>query len=145
MPNGGSFEYSSITMAPGGEPFNPAVAEVMTGPGWRAHLMAKLERGRSYFRATTPKRTGRSANSASIAVGPSKDVAGFAHHLEGELVVHAPYYPAVEFGRANLARDNPRPPGPERVPRSFPARYLGRNVLGGDNRKFRSVVTILEK
>lgn len=145
MAEGHSFEYNSITMTPEGEPFNPAVAEVMTGAGWRGILMGKLQRGKAYFRANTPKRTGRSANSASIAVGPVKDVAGFAHHLEGELVIHAPYYPRVEFGKVNLARDIPRPPGPERVSPAFPARYLGRNVLGGDNRKVRSVVTILEK
>ncbi|WP_329405405.1 hypothetical protein OG563_26445 [Nocardia vinacea] len=146
--DGYDFDYYTVGKSNRGENVNPAVDSVMHGPQWAHLLLGATRQARILYteRAGRHSRTGRMVASASTGIGRLDTLGATTGRLAGVLRVGVPYAGAVEFGQVNLAKDNPRPPSRRRVlPGAYPARYLGSNILGGDNRRMRSVVADVER
>jgi hypothetical protein len=110
-------------------------------------IMYKLGRtAAQLYAGRTRKRTGRLA--ASVQVSTQMAGANFGSKPDRWTAVveaTAPYSAAVEFGRVNTARENPRPKTKRRIePGTFPARTQGAHTFGGDNRRIKSVIAWIE-
>ncbi|RDI65758.1 HK97 gp10 family phage protein [Nocardia pseudobrasiliensis] len=139
--------YGEQDRAPSGAPTNPALATVASSPHMAAGLYGIAREARALWAARVPHRTGNLASSTSIYPEPLKTVGSDGRRIAVSFDARADYAAAVEFGRKNLAtHGNRRPPVRTRVkPGQFPPRVGGRHVLGGDNRRLRSVVTDIER
>ncbi|WP_109523670.1 MULTISPECIES: hypothetical protein [Nocardia] len=140
------FDYYSIGKSNRGKDINPAVDAVLHGPQWSHLLLGVTRTAKILYLQRAKARTGRMKAKTSTGIGVLDSYRSTHGRVAGVLRVGVKYAGAVEFGNVNLAKRNPRPRSEHRVPPGgFPPRYHGDHVLGGDNRRMRSIVADIER
>lgn len=121
--------------------------EALMSPDMRGMINKKMKLAESLYFRRAAKRTGQNARSrrSEIIVGGEKRG---ADRFEGRLIAYAPHALAREFGRVKSRGGKYSQEVADRYGRSVRGRATQRgpaeHVLGGDNRRLRSVVATLE-